>query len=115
MSDPIRPAHYNQGGMECYDALEACMGGKAFRHMLHGDAMAYLWRLHLKGDPLENAQKARRCLDRWIESVEKARAEVAGQGEADVGSLVGPWTPAMQRIHDLLNTPQRPAGEAGTP
>ncbi len=43
------PAHYNQGGIECIDALESCMTQEEFTGFLRGNAMKYLWRFRHKG------------------------------------------------------------------
>lgn len=61
-----RPAHYNQGGIECIAAIEASMGGDAFKGYLKGSVLKYLWRYEHKGRPVEDLRKARWFLDRLI-------------------------------------------------
>lgn len=53
------PPHYNQGGVECIEALEACLPEAAFRGHLRGTAIKYLWRCNDKhSDPLVDIDKA---------------------------------------------------------
>ena len=61
-----RPAHYNQGGIECIAAIEASMSGDAFKGYLKGSVLKYLWRYEHKGRPVEDLRKARWFLDRLI-------------------------------------------------
>ena len=42
------PDHYNQGDIECIDAIQAVLG-EDFEHYLHGNALKYLWRFKYKG------------------------------------------------------------------
>ena len=52
------PPHYNDGGLECIDAIEASMEAKAFLGYLKGNILKYLWRYEKKGgtQDLEKAQ-----------------------------------------------------------
>lgn len=59
-----RPAHYNQGGVECIDAIEASMTREEFKGYLKGNVMKYLWRYREKGRPSEDIRKANWYLDR---------------------------------------------------
>ena len=43
------PSHYNQGGIECIDALEAALTHEEFIGFLRGNAIKYLWRARHKG------------------------------------------------------------------
>ena len=43
------PPHYNEGGIECIDAIEASMSQEAFRGYLKGNMLKYLWRYEHKG------------------------------------------------------------------
>lgn len=52
------PPHYRQGGIECIDAIEAALTPEEFRGYCKGNALKYCWRLGLKGDRVEDAQKA---------------------------------------------------------
>jgi hypothetical protein len=52
------PPHYNDGGLECIDAIEASMEPLAFKGYLKGNVLKYLWRYEKKGgtQDLEKAQ-----------------------------------------------------------
>ena len=39
-----KPPHYNQGGIECIEAIEASMSEKAFAGYCKGNVIKYLWR-----------------------------------------------------------------------
>lgn len=58
------PPHYNQGGVECIDALRAALGAEGFAGFCRGNAIKYLWRAGLKGNPAEDVAKARWYVDR---------------------------------------------------
>ena len=67
-SDPVNsPAHYTQGGIECIDAIRAAMSPEEFRGFLRGNALKYLWRMHSKGKPAEDARKAEWYLS-WLQA-----------------------------------------------
>lgn len=69
MSDSINhPAHYNQGKVECIDALEALGIGVDY---CRGNAIKYLWRISAKKNDLEDAKKARWYVDRLIKNLEE--------------------------------------------
>ena len=56
--DPVDyPAHYNQGGIQCIDAI-ASMQGDGFKYYLQGSAVKYIWRHEHKGKPIEDLNKA---------------------------------------------------------
>jgi len=52
------PPHYNQGGIECIDAIHAALGDIGFIAHCRGTAMKYLWRAGLKGSRAEDLEKA---------------------------------------------------------
>lgn len=59
MADQINhPPHYNQGGIECIDAIEAALGREGFIAFLRGQVIKYQWRLGHKGDAEVEAAKA---------------------------------------------------------
>lgn len=61
------PSHYNQGGIECIDAMEAAVSGlTGAEALLTGQIIKYLWRWKYKNG-VEDLQKARWYLDRLIE------------------------------------------------
>ncbi len=58
VGDPVNPSHYQQGEIECIDALRAALTPEEFRGYCKGSAMAYLWRLGHKDAPEQEAKKA---------------------------------------------------------
>lgn len=62
------PPHYNQGAVECIDAIESALGPDGFRAYCRGSAMKYLWRCELKHkDNRDDWLKARWYLNRLID------------------------------------------------
>jgi len=59
------PRHYNEGGVEVIDAIEAWRLGF---HL--GNVVKYVARANYKGKPLEDLKKARWYLNRAIEKLE---------------------------------------------
>ena len=67
MSDTVnKPAHYNQGSIECIDAMQIVLTPEEYRGFLKGNAIKYLWREETKGG-IEDLRKAKWYLDRLIE------------------------------------------------
>ena len=52
------PAHYNQGGIECIEAIRACLSPEEFQGFCRGNVLKYAWRYKQKGgvDDLNKAQ-----------------------------------------------------------
>jgi len=74
MSDPVNhPSHYcsHPSGIECIQITE---------HMgfCLGNVVKYVWRADLKGDAIEDLEKARVYLDREIARRRKAEKHVSG-------------------------------------
>ena len=68
MSDPINhPTHYtaHPSGIECIRVTE-------HMNFCIGNAVKYLWRVDLKGDPIENLKKAAWYIEREIARRERA-------------------------------------------
>lgn len=61
------PAHYTQGGVECWDAMQACMSADEFAGYLRGCAIKYLWRCNDKNARTQDLQKARAYVDKLVE------------------------------------------------
>jgi hypothetical protein len=61
------PPHYNQGGIECIDAIKAATGS-GFVKYCTGNVIKYLWRYDLKGG-VEDLKKAAWYLDRAIKEM----------------------------------------------
>jgi hypothetical protein len=62
------PPHYNQGGIECIEAIKAALGD-GFVAYLRGNVIKYLWRCEHKGG-IEDLRKAAFYLDRAIKETE---------------------------------------------
>jgi hypothetical protein len=62
------PPHYNQGGIECLEAIKAALGD-GFAAYLRGNCIKYLWRCEHKGG-IEDLKKAAWYLDRAIKDME---------------------------------------------
>lgn len=67
--DVNNPAHYNQSGIECIDAIEAALGD-GLQYYLQGNIMKYLWRYRYKNG-VEDLRKAKWYLTRLIREMEK--------------------------------------------
>ena len=59
------PAHYNQAGIECLDAIAAATGD-GYEYYLQGNIIKYLWRYRYKNGN-EDLKKAQWYLNRLIE------------------------------------------------
>jgi len=58
MDNVNNPTHYNQGGIECIDAIEAATSKlTGFEGFCVGNAIKYLWRFKLKNKE-EDLEKA---------------------------------------------------------
>lgn len=58
------PPHYNQGSIECIDAIEAALGPEGFKSYCRGNAIKYLWRAELKHDNKDDWAKANWYINR---------------------------------------------------
>ena len=65
-----KPAHYNSGGVECIEAIEASMELEAFQGYLKGNILKYIWRMSYKGKTLEDCKKAQWYLNKLISTLE---------------------------------------------
>jgi hypothetical protein len=61
----INPAHYQKGGVECIEAIEASMSKEAFRGFLKGNCIKYIYRYENKNGA-EDLRKAEWYLLRLI-------------------------------------------------
>ena len=61
------PAHYNQGAIECIDAIKAALVD-GFPDYLRGNVIKYLWRYKEKGG-VEDLRKSAWYLDRLIKEM----------------------------------------------
>ena len=69
MHDPINPSHYASGSIECIEAIEASMSPEAFKGLLKGNVLKYIWR-HEHKNGLEDLKKAQWYLERLIHVVQ---------------------------------------------
>lgn len=60
------PSHYNQGGIECWDAMEAAFGKEAVMTFCKLNAFKYVWRADSKNG-LEDVNKAINYLNKYKE------------------------------------------------
>ena len=65
------PKHYNQGEIECIDAIRSALTPEEFRGFCKGNALKYIWREQLKGGGVD-IEKAMwyldyiRRMDEWM-------------------------------------------------
>lgn len=79
-----KPAHYNQGPIECIDAMKIVLTPEEFRGYLKGNVFKYLWREKDKNG-IEDLHKGREYYDRLIEHCDESLLD-ASKG------LVKAWT-----------------------
>jgi hypothetical protein len=80
MSNVNHPSHYNQGKVECLDAIESMVTNSPlspFCDVLRYAIMKYIWRLGRKNTVIEDAKKARWYLDKLIEKLEEDNKDVS--------------------------------------
>lgn len=80
------PAHYNQGGIECIDALEAALSPLEFQGFCRANALKYLWRGPHKGKSVEDYRKAMWYTERLIASVRKRESTTSIVAESTPGA-----------------------------
>lgn len=98
-----KPAHYNQGPIECIDAMQIVLTPGEYRGFLKGNAIKYLWREENKGG-IEDLRKARWYLDRLIEHCDESLLD-ANKG------LVKAWTCKNGKAKQVYpEQPQPPDG-----
>ncbi len=60
------PPHYNNGHIECIEAIEAMLTSDEYIGYLRGNSLKYLWRFRYKNKPIEDLRKARWYEERLI-------------------------------------------------
>ena len=60
------PPHYNNGSIECIEAIEAMLSRDEYIGYLRGNALKYMWRFRYKQKPFEALRKARWYEERLI-------------------------------------------------
>lgn len=71
VNNVTKPLHYNMGGVECIDGIQACMSAEEYKGYLRGNTIKYLWRCNYKGKTLEDLKKSNWYLSKLIEAVEE--------------------------------------------
>lgn len=69
-SEVIHPNHYNQGGIECWDAMEAAYGKEAVKHFCILNAFKYIWRADHKNG-IQDLDKAVNYINKVKELMEE--------------------------------------------
>jgi hypothetical protein len=70
--DPVeKPAHYNQGGIECIDYIKQVLGLDGFIAYCHGNMIKYQHRYRYKQNPVEDMKKAQWYLNKMNEALEE--------------------------------------------
>ena len=70
MSDAVNsPSHYNQGPIECIEAIRASMNTLEYQGFLKASVMKYIWRWRDKGG-VEDLRKASVYLNWLIKTIE---------------------------------------------
>lgn len=88
MSDPVKkPPHYNQGDIECIDAIASALGPEKFAGYLHGNAIKYLWRCMYKDNPSQDLDKAM-----WY--IVKLKGVIQNSAGKSKGCTTTPYTPS---------------------
>ena len=59
------PAHYNEGEIECIDAIQAALTPEEFQGFCRGNVIKYIWRMNHKGGR-ESLAKARWYVERLL-------------------------------------------------
>lgn len=68
MSDSVNhPEHYNIDGIECIDVIKCAIGKEGAADFCMGNAIKYLYRHTMKGQPIEDVEKAIWYLNKWLE------------------------------------------------
>lgn len=65
------PSHYNQGSMECIDAMVGAYGNKEVAIFSKINAFKDLWRLGHKDDEAQEIGKIKWYLDKYLELKEE--------------------------------------------
>jgi len=64
------PLHYNNGKVECIEAIDAASTKEEFEGYLRGNVLKYVWRFRYK-DNVKDLQKAKWYLEKLINEVTK--------------------------------------------
>lgn len=97
-----RPDHYNQGGVECIDAIAAATSGlEGIEAHCTGNGIKYLWRWKLKNGA-EDLKKAKWYIDRLLSEIEPAPAPIA-ESEESIGAAATLDEDAPFYLHQCMD------------
>ena len=68
-SSVVHPDHYNQGNIECIDAIQDVLSHEEFIGFLHGNCLKYLWRYKYKNG-VQDLKKCEYYLAKLITELE---------------------------------------------
>ena len=69
--DPVdKPQHYNQGSIECLDAIESMLTAEEFKGYCKGNIIKYVWRENYKDQNIQDLKKSNFYLNRLIDRLE---------------------------------------------
>ena len=68
--DVNHPVHYNNGKVECIEAIEAASTKEELEGYLRGNVLKYVWRFRYK-DNVKDLHKAKWYLEKLINEVTK--------------------------------------------
>jgi hypothetical protein len=77
-NDPVNnPSHYNTGGIECIDAMQAMLSTEEFIGYLRGNGLKYRWRFRYKNG-IEDLRKAEWYENRLLSFIVENDINIAG-------------------------------------
>lgn len=94
------PSHYNQGNIECIDAMVSAFGEYSTAEFCKINAFKYLWRLGHKDDETQEIGKIKWYLDKYLE-LKKSIEQKLEEPVHPVGFVV-PEGVALYRKDTLL-------------
>lgn len=67
------PSHYNQGIIECIDAIAAALSPEELSGFIKGNVIKYLWRANHKGNSIQDVEKAAWYLEWWLSQIKQEK------------------------------------------
>ena len=89
IEEAIRPSHYNQGTMECIDAIVGAYGVEEAKVFCKINAFKYLWRLGHKDAEEQEIGKIKWYLDKYVNLSKAQKKELPCRLESIPGFKVG--------------------------
>jgi hypothetical protein len=71
VDDVDHPVHYNNGKVECIEAIEAMLSPTEFEGYVRGNIIKYVWRFKYK-DGVKDLKKAKWYLERLISTLDSS-------------------------------------------